>query len=1053
MTQESSYSPLKHARDPLLRGNSNLSDIQETSRATTPTPRNPSATAHQHASAQKQPLKSGFSREASPAKRERNRSKDARQPTPGGSATQSGRRPSRSAEDKEKKILLQKALQRANEAVRLDNDQDYDKATVTYEDACLLLDAVMVSTKGEHDKQKLVAIRGTYLTRIKDLDKLTKAGQATEHVAAEEADSKHKHQVSITPSLDEALDREIEAEREARPPEFHAAHHASIRTHGRQSSQQRRDQESGINQASHAREVSRSTDLRKQFKMQNTGPPVTTQVHLTRQMPRQSAIPPPLASKRAKLPEPLKSQIKNEDLDHYDGGMRPESGVMNPQHDLRARHASSWLNTGDELSSLPASPSSPNDLAMAGDDFQRAHRLGNLAPDTEAEFDAALDAAIESAYDDGYEPWDPLEYEAEMAQPKTNDPLTNQARSYAQRQAKIQRLSQRRIQHDVSLPAELSDEEAAIDSDEEDRLLAVEPEHEQASEAVTARSSEQRVPRQSDSSVSSSSHSARTWGSSAGSSLNMTSTSLGTVDENMSLPSLHPKSTATAATAPLLPIPAEPVTPEEQLAAESDQRSRSRSPNLRERRRLSAQKARQLRIETGVDSVSPERGGNVGSEQRPFNAASSNNHGAADGRKRSAENIALPSQPAKQVGMPRLDIGQLSSPYPSPSMHAFPADVLTPPTPSAAIFSPQYSNEQSPLQPSPEKPSTKHTAPVQLKPNSSSLSLSQQAASAGRTPDEGDPSPGTPASFGFPKEPQSLLERAESALDIPMKTPVEGTFTGFPAVGASSVKIFDNEIHSATLTGASVPDTSRLPKPLEACPESVLLRPWWFMRNIYQTLSHPKGGYVTNKLFVPHDVWKVKNVKLKGVEEKIANCDLLTAALLKLSSVDTLDADAVLEEMQSFESLLEMAQTNLQKKLGNEVGVASVSALFRDAPTESSTPDSAGAHADNKGNTTSTGSRSSSRGYLTSLKMLRSKSSSTNLAGRPVARETYKEGFTLGSIPMTSSIDSHRSRAMRREQSAASKSLSGINIDGPLANYAGAILRLCDAAQVLGKIV
>ena len=73
------------------------------------------------------------------------------------------------------------------------------------------------------------------------------------------------------------------------------------------------------------------------------------------------------------------------------------------------------------------------------------------------------------------------------------------------------------------------------------------------------------------------------------------------------------------------------------------------------------------------------------------------------------------------------------------------------------------------------------------------------------------------------------------------------------------------------------------------------------MRCFYQTIVHPRGGYLSTKLFVPRDVWRVKGVKIKNIDDKISNCDLLTAALQKLSGVDTLDADAVLEEMQALD--------------------------------------------------------------------------------------------------------------------------------------------------------
>ena len=81
----------------------------------------------------------------------------------------------------------------------------------------------------------------------------------------------------------------------------------------------------------------------------------------------------------------------------------------------------------------------------------------------------------------------------------------------------------------------------------------------------------------------------------------------------------------------------------------------------------------------------------------------------------------------------------------------------------------------------------------------------------------------------------------------------------------------------------------------------------------------------------------MKNVRIKAIEDKISLCDLLTAALLKVAQVDTYDADAVLEEMQTFENILDQVQTAFTKKLGNEVGVQGALPLFKNAniPEES----------------------------------------------------------------------------------------------------------------------
>lgn len=209
------------------------------------------------------------------------------------------------------------------------------------------------------------------------------------------------------------------------------------------------------------------------------------------------------------------------------------------------------------------------------------------------------------------------------------------------------------------------------------------------------------------------------------------------------------------------------------------------------------------------------------------------------------------------------------------------------------------------------------------------------------------------------------------------------------------------------------------------------------MRCLYQTIAHPRGGYLSTKLFVPRDVWRVKNVKIKGIEDKVGQCDLLTAALRKLSKVDTLDADAVLEEMQSFEMILEQVRNSLQKKLGSEVGVQSSTALLKASPI---TEDGA---AQGEAPFTRAGN-GSSKSYLSSWRKLRSKSSGAGLVSSHAAilsREGNKETLSINSLPMTSTPTS---RTPKRD-------VSQVQLTGPNAHYMLALAQLCDAVQILGE--
>jgi hypothetical protein len=221
------------------------------------------------------------------------------------------------------------------------------------------------------------------------------------------------------------------------------------------------------------------------------------------------------------------------------------------------------------------------------------------------------------------------------------------------------------------------------------------------------------------------------------------------------------------------------------------------------------------------------------------------------------------------------------------------------------------------------------------------------------------------------------------------------------------------------------------------------------MRCFYQTIAHPRGGYLSTKLFVPRDVWRVKGVKLKNLDDKIANCDLLSAALQKLAAVDTLDADAVLEEMQALEVVLDQVQTQLAKKLGNEVGVHGVSALFKDANTggtSSSTGDASEKGSHGSQDHAPKSAVSQSKSYLTSWRKLRSKNSAVGLSsmasGKSTHSEVSKDSLTMATLPMTS-LPNIR---------FAKRDVSGVVFEGPNSGYMGSLARLFDSVQILDQI-
>ncbi|KAI1388222.1 uncharacterized protein F4822DRAFT_428844 [Hypoxylon trugodes] len=67
------------------------------------------------------------------------------------------------------KAMMATALAKANTAVQLDNTQSHAFARKYYEEACVLLSQLVTRASNEKDKEKLKAIRQTYLHRIEQL--------------------------------------------------------------------------------------------------------------------------------------------------------------------------------------------------------------------------------------------------------------------------------------------------------------------------------------------------------------------------------------------------------------------------------------------------------------------------------------------------------------------------------------------------------------------------------------------------------------------------------------------------------------------------------------------------------------------------------------------------------------------------------------------------------------------------------------------------------------------------------------------------------------------
>lgn len=631
--------------------------------------------------------------------------------------------------------------------------------------------------------------------------------------------------------------------------------------------------------------------------------------------------------------------------------------------------------------------------------YRRRH-IRSGSGDTEAEFDTALDAAIEAAYDDGYEPMetedanqvDPDEEivanalrRVELARQRVRQ---TEREAYEMANERERERFQLQPQHhypehqDASRNAEDFFDDNS--SEEEERMLE-EMTRDYAMQGFQGQKQQQKqssVPRESDSSGFTS----RTWQSSIASNPPGTgTTSLSTVTETTTIPSM-PKGPPPAAPPPTQALPDIPPLPP------------SSAMTVRGRR-MSGQNHKQLKIET--TRLSPPLP--VAEDlPQPKSGLLSEEDDAAPAIEEAMKTTMTHRQPV------------------SPGAEASSAEAQRLGSPFGHRPPPDGEDNAGGRSSSPSVSKLKKNF------SSSSLrSLRSRNMSVSHLDEGGDMSPGTPSSSQWGNSRTPAIPAIPTTVTANLRDKME------PSTGG--MYLLDDTFHSPDSPGEPDQTFPDAPVPLEPCPTHFMLRPFWLMRCLYQTLVHPRGGYLSSKLFVPRDAWRVKGVKLKNVEDKIANCDFLTAALLKLSRVDTCDADAMLEEMQSMEGVLEQTQASLSRKLGNEVGVQSTGNLFKDA--------SAGIDGDTSSSLPRSASVSGKSSF--SWRRLRSKNSAAALStqSRGVATDPNKDAQGLTTLPMTAQPTSK----------PAKRDMSQVQFTGPNAHYMGSLARLFNAAQVIGK--
>ncbi|EME80737.1 uncharacterized protein MYCFIDRAFT_87510 [Pseudocercospora fijiensis CIRAD86] len=921
------------------------------------------------------------------------------------------RRPrNRERTERDKKAMLSKALQKANTAVLLDNAQNYEGALEAYSDACDLLTQVMERTSGEDDKRKLDAIRVTYSNRMDELNMLVQERPPTADERPLPArpmsgDSGSLRAAPVSP-LNGAV-QEQDGGIHSNTPRGHAD--------APRLSYSGTDRDSFFARTMEAVETSFTSEANDSQAPAVAGAEpelATTSIHLPPPLPEDSRyMPRPLSPKRPSPTSAESPKLKPQSQTSWNES--PEQRTEGPRTASRQRAGSdgskdttSWLDPLDE------SGSSSSDSVHSRSSLQGTRRkhLRRLSGESDADFDVAFDAAVEAAYDEGFEP--DLDARTKRKPPPKHVPKD----SIQVPASEIEEI----------LPGEFHSGMMTTEEDEEEERILDELASDYGGAFDFDLKSKSAIPRQSDSSA----YTRSTWQSSQVSNRDTAATSLSTVAEDafsgrLSKPAALRESTA-------LPPPSGPPPP-----APPPRSSLPQPPNAGSRREsnvrsrgLSGMNAKQLKIETAREHALRKRASTFHHTTSPF----------LEGDETNAHELDLTKlgEPLERTVSETQHGHILLSPS-SLELHAAPDKNLDDYDASTTTnHRPSYEEAPGDLPPG--------TRPTLFRKNKSSVSLREHA------------------------EHQILLASPDVDSGMSNATPMSSTFMSFAArrhhplasqraqlssYGPAAVEnhklgggyhLFDTALTAAETPLSPTSPSSPLPAGLESCPESFLLRPFWLMRALSSTIVHPRGGFLTANLFVSRQVWETSGVKLKLVDDKIANCDLLTAALGHLAGVDTFDADAVMEELQSFEEVMERVQQSLIKKLGSDVGVHGIAGMFKDASAVASSTGTSSSDA--TGVADKAAKSNSGKSYLTSWRKLRNKSSGTPLSGGAQVPSTKpngeKEMYTMQSVPMTSFVPVER-RGNKREA-------RNLVFEGPNKEYMGSLARLFDGVQILDQI-
>ncbi|KAG5978876.1 hypothetical protein E4U55_005816 [Claviceps digitariae] len=901
---------------------------------------------------------------------------------------------SRGTKPPSQKVMLSRALQMANTAVQLDNAQNFEGARRSYVEACDLLRQVLLKTTADEDRKKLDAIRRTYDSRIEELDQIL-PWQAMNN---KELPPPPENANDFNDDFLQASILEVESEINA----LSSARAEAALPHQRKRQDSRYFSDSSLDAARSARLKSEQPSLHSTFS-RSTQKIRPAEEYLS----DGNQTSQPLVNRRASSPRnPL-----HERCDSGERGMGSESynsgswsGSRDSAGHFRDGSQNSWLDPIHESGGSSSTSVNSRDSSRP----RSEHFRKDSGNDTEVEFDTALDAAIEAAYDDGFEPMNPRDYEIID---RTEEIVTKALRKVEEARERLGPTDRGSHPNDDQQPAARPRDEPqqldgfyddTLSSDEEELILEGMTREYNFDDFLTKTDQKSSLSHRPESRNKEAQAETQLGKQAYGISVRSRAATV----EGSGLHHIQHQHVATKGWQPSAPPP--------QQSLPELPTSRAASPGLSVRsRRLSGHNPKQLKIQTN-----------------PLRQPSATSHGESTQTETitevnsAVEAAAMEERPQTSRSMRKVTPPMMDAPVPVPvSGVQEPAVMASPPDRRTQLDADDGHAGHS---------GSPRMSRLRKNFSSSSLrSLKSRNLSLSNFDDVFDRSPGTPSSLHIGSAGKPAIPALPTPLAVALREQME-------AASPASFYLFEDNIHLPATPGSPNPMVLDPPVALEPCPSDVMLRPFWLMRCLYQTLAHPRGGYLSTKLFVPRDVWKVKSVKLKSVEDKISNCDLLTAALLKLAKVDTCDADALLEEMQTLEGILEQVQHALTRKLGNDVGVHGSGVLFKEA---SNVVEGDGVPVVPR--TSSVSGKSSSFSW----RRLRSKNSNLGLGGVYSSRsagpsEGSKESGTMPTLPMT---PQPTSRPPKREITQA-------QFLGPNANYMHALARLFDAAQAIDLI-